>query len=231
MEPTDFFDALVASPAPPSRPLTILAWAQTLDGSVAWPDGSPLTISSPASFRFTHRLRAYCDGIMVGVGTVLADDPRLTARDASGRQPRPVILDTNLRVPPSARALNHPRPPLILTGPAPNKDRLRVLQARGAEIIPLPLGRDGRVHLVAGLSALRERGIRTLMVEGGPSVHAALLRAGLADWLALTISPMLLGGLPALQPVAAPGQPIPALTAWRIQTNGPDLLIWGAIDK
>ncbi len=228
-DPSSFFNALSGSTPPADRPLVVLAWAQTLDGSVAWPDGSPLTISSPASFHFTHRLRAFCDAIIVGIGTVLADDPRLTARDAPGEQPRPIVLDTHLRLPPRARLFDHPRSPWLLAGPDPDAERQQQLGQRGAVILTVPLAGDGRIDLLAALRILRQRGIRTLMVEGGPTVHAAFLQEGLADWLAVTLGPQLLGGLPALRPAASPRHPIPALDAWHLAEVGPDLLIWGRL--
>ncbi len=229
MHLTDFFEALAAAPRPRGRPLVILAWAQTLDGSVAWPDGSALAISSSDSFRFTHRLRAFCDGILIGIGAALADDPRLTARYVPDRQPRPVVLDTHLRLPPDARLLAHPRTPLICTGPEPDAERLRALQARGAKVVPLPLAASGRIDLVAALRALQERSIRTLMVEGGPTVHSAFLRSGLADWAAITVGPQLLGGLSALHAVTTQHS-IPRLQPLHVVTIGPDLLVWGPVD-
>ncbi len=225
---TDFFDALARSPRPPHRPLVVLAWAQTLDGSVAWPDGRPLAISGAASRQFTHRLRAFCDGILVGVGAVLADDPRLTVRETPGVHPQPIVLDTHLRFPDRARLLAHPRPPWLLTGPAPPPDRRQRLMAQGARVLPQPLAADGRVDLPAALAALYRRGIATLMVEGGPTVHAAFLRAGLADWLAVTIGPQLLGGLPALPP-AQPMAPALRLQDGRVIPLGEDLLVWGRV--
>ncbi len=222
-----FFQALAHTPIPDQRPLVIQAWAQSLNGSVARADGTPLTLSSEASMRLTHRLRAFCDGILVGIGSILTDDPRLTARGVEGPSPQPIVLDTHLRFPDHARLLEHPLPPWLLTGPQPPPHRLTALTHQGATIIPVPL-QAGRVHLAQALRILRQRGIRTLMVEGGPTVHTALLQAGLTDWLAITISPSLLAGRPALNPTPAMPHPLP-LVAWHHTTLGPDFFIWGKI--
>ena len=228
MSTASFFQALAQSPIPPDRPLVIQTWAQTLDGSVAWPDGTPLLISNPESMRFTHQLRAFCDGILVGIGAVLTDDPQLTARYGAQRQPQPLILDTHLRLPPHARVLQHRRPPWVLTGPQPHPRRAQALREQGAHIVPLPLTAEGRVDLAAGLRFLRTRGIRTLMVEGGPTVHTAFLRAGFSDWLAMTLSPRLLGGLPALRPlVPSLHASLPVLDPRHWADLGTDLLLWG----
>ena len=224
------FDALAATPPPLSRPLVILAWAQTLDGSVAWRDGAPLAISSKASLQFTHRLRAFCDGILVGIGAVLADNPRLTVRDVPGDHPQPIILDTHLRFPLDARLLSHPRPPWLLTGPKPSPERLAELRKRGVTVIALPRTPDGRIDLQAALTALRARGVKTLMVEGGPTVHASFLRGQLADWVTVTLAPIFLGGLQALSPVADSRQSLPKIQQMQSMKLGQDLLIWGKLE-
>ena len=225
--PADFFQSLARTPLPEHRPKVVLAWAQTLDGSVAWPDGSPLTISGESSLRFTHRLRAYCDGILVGIGAVRADDPALTVRHAPGEHPRPIVLDTHLRFPLTARLLAHPRSPWIFTGPHPDAEARQRLEGEGARVIPTSLAEGGRIDLREALAFLRGQGIATLMVEGGPTVHGAFLQGGWADWLVVTISPQLLGGLHALPPLAVHVAAIPRVLDWRVTPMGEDLLLWG----
>src|SRR5687768_4642967 len=104
------------------RPVVTLSYAQTLDGSLALP-GRQLIISSPESMKMTHELRAAHDGLLVGIGTVLIDDPRLTVRLADGRNPQPVVLDSRLRMPLTANLLKHPdrRPWLAATDPDPER--------------------------------------------------------------------------------------------------------------
>ena len=231
---TDFsfiLESLAATSPPRSRPLVILAWAQTLDGSVAWRDGAPLAISSEASFRFTHHLRAFCDGILVGIGAVLADDPRLTVRDVPGDHPQPIVLDTHLRLPLDARLLSHPRSPWLLTGPKPPPQRMARLSSRGARVIPLPRSSEGRIDLRAALTVMWSSGIQRLMVEGGPTVHASFLRARLADWVIVTIAPKLLGGLQALTPVGDSRRSLPQIQQMQSMQLGRDLLVWGRLEQ
>ena len=183
------------------RPFVTLSYAQSLDGSLAAVPGQPLALSGPESMTYTHQLRAAHDAILVGIGTVLADDPRLTVRLAPGPQPQPVVLDSRLRFPLDASLLRHPRPPWIAATGRADPARQAALEAAGAQVVRLPTDDAGRVHLPALLDTLRDAGIKTLMVEGGSAVITSFLSARLADRLALTLAPRMLGGLRA---VAAP---------------------------
>ncbi|MBM2842777.1 MAG: RibD family protein, partial [Anaerolineales bacterium] len=104
-------DARLSAKSAADRPFITLSYAQSLDGSIALPDGRPLALSSPPSLFRTHALRARHDGVLVGVGTILADDPQLTVRHAAGPNPQPIVLDTGLRTPLPARILSNPRRP------------------------------------------------------------------------------------------------------------------------
>src|SRR5512143_1701471 len=98
-------------PSEKGRPLVSLCYAQSLDGCIAAERGRPTQLSGPETKQITHRLRALHDGILVGIGTVLADDPHLTVRHARGENPQPVVLDSRLRTPVEARLIaGHPRP-------------------------------------------------------------------------------------------------------------------------
>ncbi|MGW9020748.1 bifunctional diaminohydroxyphosphoribosylaminopyrimidine deaminase/5-amino-6-(5-phosphoribosylamino)uracil reductase RibD [Leucobacter chromiiresistens] len=162
-----------------ARPRVIVKWAQTLDGRAAASDGSSQWITGAEARADVHRRRAAADAILVGTGTLLADDPSLTARDAVGgllvpadEQPLPVVLGRR-PVPAAARVRAHP-----------------ALAARGlADPVQLP-GSD----LAADLAALAERGVRSVFVEGGPTVASALIAAGLADEVLVYVAPALLGG-------------------------------------
>lgn len=176
------------------RPLVTLTYAQSLDGSLSLP-GQRITLSGPEAMAMTHGLRAAHDAILVGIGTVIVDDPRLTVRLASGPNPQPVILDSHLRLPPTAALLSHPdkRPWVAVTDAPP--DRVAALEALGTKVYQLPAASDGRVTLTSLLDLLGELGIKTLMVEGGASVVAAFLKHKLVNKLIVTISPQLLGGI------------------------------------
>ncbi len=219
----DLAVALTPGAAPTDRPFVSLTYAQSLDGSLTVRRGEPLALSGPESLRLTHQLRAAHDAILVGIGTVLADDPRLTVRQVEGADPRPVVLDSHLRLPPTAALLRGRRRPIVATTPAAALPAEAELVARGAEVVRLPAGPAGRVDLVALLRWLRSRGLLSLMVEGGAEVITAFLEARLVDRLAVTIAPVLVGGLSAVG--ALPARP--RLRAPRQRQLGQDVVIWG----
>lgn len=190
---------VAAVPAPDARPAVTLTYAQTLDGSLATSERGTLLLSSPASLRWTHRLRAAHDAILVGVGTVLADNPRLTVRLVEGPDPRPIVLDSDLRTPPGAQLLRGPQSAwIVCAGDAP-AERRRPLESAGAQLLEVPRGPDGRLDLPAVLATLKAQGIQRVMVEGGAEVIASFLRAGTVDTVLLTIAPRWASGLPAVQ--------------------------------
>ncbi len=169
----------------PSRPFITVKWAQTLDGRAAATDGSSQWITGPDARADVHRRRAAADAILVGTGTVLADNPSLTARARGGEllvaaeeQPFPVVVG-HREIPRGAKLLDHPR----LGYP------LGTLGAPAAE--PLRLRGD---DLAADMGRLYELGIRTVFVEGGPTIVSSLIRTGLVDELLVYIAPALLGG-------------------------------------
>lgn len=185
------------------RPLVTLAWAQSLDGSIALEAGKRFAVSGEASLALTHALRAAHDAIAIGVGTVIADDPALTVRHWPGANPRPVVLDSRLRTPPEARLLDrgNSHALAIACTAAAGADCRAVLQARGAEVMSLPATENGWVDPEALLNALGRAGIKRVMVEGGARVLTSFLRASLGDFAVITVAPMLLGGLGAVGPL------------------------------
>lgn len=216
------------------RPRVTLSFAQTLDGRVAAIDGSSQWISGPESLCFCHRIRAAHDAIMVGIGTVLRDDPRLTVRLAEGRDPLRVIVDSTLRTPPTAAVIRDgaARGTVIAcTDAAPTK-RCEALRECGATVLSFPATPDGRVDLAALLVALGECGIASVMVEGGAQLLTSLLRARLADAVAITIAPLILGAGPAAigdLGITALGQAIKVRNAtWT--TYGADVVVEGQIE-
>ncbi len=151
------------------RPRVTVKWAQSLDGRAAADDGSSQWITGPEARRDVHARRAAADAILAGTGTVLADDPALTARDTDGAllpgQPVPVIVGET-KIPANAAVHRHPHTPLFF----PTHDLATVLDDLGG------------------------RGIQTVFVEGGPTLESALVRAGLADEVLVYVAPVLLGG-------------------------------------
>ena len=180
------------------RPWVICKWAQTADGYLALPAGQDRWVSSQESRDDAHRLRGLCDGILVGVNTVLADDPLLTCRvDAAAgqtlRQPVRVVLDSRLRTPPESRLAQTAdlSPVIVATTPGAldrATERATALAARSVVVLPIAEA-DGRVSIPALLDELGRRQWTHLLVEGGPTVLDAVVRAGLADEVMVYVSP------------------------------------------
>ncbi len=173
------------------RPWFTLKAAITLDGRIATKRGESKWITGAEARAEVHALRAAHDAVLVGIGTVLADDPKLTVRDAAGDDPRRVVLDSRLRTPVTAAVLG--KTLIVGTDRAPAARRRR-LERAGATVLQLPADRRGRVRLDALGPALAGAGICSVLVEGGGEVHAALLAAGLVDELVLHVAPAILGG-------------------------------------
>jgi diaminohydroxyphosphoribosylaminopyrimidine deaminase/5-amino-6-(5-phosphoribosylamino)uracil reductase len=166
--------------------------AVSLDGRVAGPGGEPVQLSGEADMRRVHRLRADSGAIAVGVGTVLNDDPRLTARPeprpSLEAQPVRVVVDSQLRTPGDAQVLDDRADTLVLAATEG--------EVSGAEVHVAP--GDGSVDLAAGFAHLAERGVDQLMLEGGPTLAGAALAEGLVDRAHVYIAPRILGGGPCL---------------------------------
>ncbi len=176
-------------------PWVMLKAMVSLDGRVASESGESRGLGGEAEQRLCHRLRAEHDAVLVGVGTVVADDPELTVRLARGRNPLRVILDSSLRTPVSSRLLATARKaPLLIATTSAEARRAEPLAALGARIWRFAPGADGRVPIRALLKRLAEEGFLSVLVEGGPTVHTALLREGFADKVAIGIAPLILGG-------------------------------------
>ncbi len=218
-----------AASHPTGRPLVTLSYAQSLDGSIASSQGQALKLSGPEAMALTHRLRAAHDAILVGIGTLLADDPQLTVRLVEGSQPQPVVLDGRLRFPLNAKLLHGPRRPWIACGMQSDPAAAAALAQAGARLFMFPLDEDGRVPLQALLQRLAEMGVHSLMVEGGAQVIAAFLKQRLADALVLTIAPLYVSGLPAVAPGSMTAGEL-RLTAPVYETAGDDLIVWGKLN-
>lgn len=214
------------SAAPADRPFVTLSYAQSLDGSIADPHGRPLALSSPPSLFRTHALRARHDGLLVGVGTILADDPQLTVRHAAGPNPQPVILDTQLRTPLPARVLSNPRRPWFVAGAPASPARRIAMVAAGAQVIETARSAEGLIDLPSALAALAERGLRSIMVEGGSRVLRSFLIARLVDWVVITLAPVFAAGKPALPP---DDRALPGMRFLGWEASGPDLIVWGVL--
>ncbi|HEY7064512.1 MAG TPA: RibD family protein [Chloroflexota bacterium] len=179
--------------AAPDLPWVTIKYAQTLDGRIATRTGESQWISSRDSLVYAHELRASHDAILVGVGTVLRDNPRLTVRLVAGANPLRVVADSALRTPLDKALLDPPSDVLLAATAAADPDRRAVLEALGVQILTLPTQADGRVDLQALLLALAARGVRSVLVEGGAEMITALLRQRLAHRLVVCVAPKVLG--------------------------------------
>lgn len=178
---------------PADRPKVTLHYAQTLDGRIATRTGNSQWIGGPAALRLTHELRAANQAVMVGVGTILADNPRLTVRLVPGRSPKRIILDTTLRIPLDAYVLTDGRPTLVATTSRAPADRIAALRARGADVVMANQDAAGRVDLSDLLQTLAGLGITSVLLEGGAGLITSALRDGLVDRLIVSIAPKVIG--------------------------------------
>lgn len=210
-------------------PFVTLAYAQSMDGGIIVDAGGPATLCSGPSLTLSHFLRAHHDALLVGVNTLLADDPLLNVRYCEGEDPRVVILDSRLRTPPDCQALRlAKRPPLIITTGQPDPARLVLLAAQGAEVVVAEAGRDGGVDFRSALNVLRDQGVRTLLVEGGARIICGFLRQRLVDYCVVTITPKLVGGFKAIDDLCeAGGQPPMNIVDCQYQPMGSDIVAHG----
>ena len=178
--------------SPSDRPFVVLKYAQTLDGRIATSGGDSKWISGPQERRVAHALRAACDAVLVGAGTVLADDPLLTVRMVPGASPIRVVLDSTLRVPADALVFGPDAATIVLTSERSDPDRRAALRGQGVKVEVVDAGPAG-IDLAAGLARLRSLGIRCLLVEGGSRVITSVLRGRLADRVVVAVAPLLLG--------------------------------------
>jgi diaminohydroxyphosphoribosylaminopyrimidine deaminase/5-amino-6-(5-phosphoribosylamino)uracil reductase len=220
------------------RPLVMAKYAMTLDGRIASRSGDSRWVSGPDARRLVHQWRDVSDAILVGAGTVLADDPRLGTRLPEGEdphQPLRVVLDSRGRTPLTANVFDPAQGgPTVVASVRPDEGWADALGRRGVDTWRLPGDGEGRVDLPALLDRLAgERGVTSLLVEGGSAVLGAFLGQGLVDRLAAFVAPKLVGGSRAPGPVGDPGRDSMALAhalrSPRWASIGQDLLVWGEL--
>lgn len=216
-------------------PWVSLKAALSLDGKIATSSGASRWITGPAARQHGHWLRHWHDAILVGVGTVLQDDPQLTTRLAEGKDPVRVILDSRLRIPLASRVLHvkSSAPTVVATTAAAPAARRRQLEELGIEVWVVEEDAAGRVDLAAVLRRLAERQLTSVLVEGGSSVQASFLEAGLADKVYFFLAPKIIGGTRAPGPVGGVGVSQVA-DAWRlhdvrVEFLDRDLLVTGYV--
>lgn len=174
------------------EPFVFLKIAQTLDGKIATRDGDSRWVSSPEARRWTHRLRARVDAVLVGVETILKDDPLLTVRHVKGPNPARIVLDSQLRTPLESKVLVGGRV-IIATCQRADSYRARRYRDRQAEVWTLPPDDHGMVNLVELLKRAGKEELTSVLIEGGEKVFTSALRAGVVDKLLVFVAPRLLG--------------------------------------
>lgn len=217
-----------------TQPKVTIHYAQTLDGRIAARDGTSQWISCEESLRFAHELRAAHDAVMIGIGTVLTDDPRLTVRLVDAPSPLRIVVDSALRLPLSAHlASDRAAPTLVATTFNADAARAAALAERDVDVIRVDADERGRVDLTALLRALAARGIGSVLIEGGRSLITSALAARVVDRLVICIAPKILGtGIDAVGDIGAArlgdALTFASVTTWRC---GVDLIVEGSLER
>lgn len=219
-------------------PFVILKTAMTLDGKIAAYTGDSKWITNELSRDFVHLIRHRVSGIMVGIGTVLADDPMLNTRlkGTEGSAPNRIIIDSNARLPLTAKVLNmeSEAKTIVAATEQANKDRLKQLKEKGAEIIITP-EKAGRVDLTYLMKELGKREIDSVLLEGGGTLNYSALEEGIVDKVYAFIAPKIIGGRDAKTPVEGRGKAYVkdaiVLNDIRMQSFDNDIMIEGYIRK
>jgi diaminohydroxyphosphoribosylaminopyrimidine deaminase/5-amino-6-(5-phosphoribosylamino)uracil reductase len=216
-------------------PHVSLKLALSLDGRIATRTGASKWVTGPEARAKVHELRSRMDAVAVGIGTVVADDPRLTVREVQAPSPVRVVFDTKLRIPSGARLITTARetPTWIVTSLEASAAVEQSLSDQGVEILRAPPSAEGRIDVTAALRALAQRGIVSLMVEGGAELAGSVLASRLADELHVFVSPILLGprGRPGAVDWAGPDTPseAPRIVDAHWERCGKDAYVFGPL--
>ena len=217
------------------RPFVLYKAAMSLDGKIACHTGESQWISSEKSREEVQRLRGILSGIMVGAGTVIADNPRLTCRMEEYENPARIIVDGKLRVPLESRIFHEPGRNIILTTSEASPEKKKVLENLGVELIEADSEEPGKVDLKSAMLALGIKGIDGILLEGGPNLAASALEAGIIDAVRFYIAQKIIGGREAPSPFAGTGaahmNEVMPLTDAVYGTSGDDLWIQAYIQR
>jgi 3,4-dihydroxy 2-butanone 4-phosphate synthase/GTP cyclohydrolase II len=215
------------------RPSITLSFAQSLDACLTVKPGQPTPLSGLEALRSTHQVRAAHEAILIGVGTVLADNPHLDVRFVHGKSPIPVILDSCLRIPLDSNLLqrNENFPWIFCKQPA-DPNRKMNLERMGARVFECGEDDKGFLNLAHVVSILFQEGINRLMVEGGGQVITQFLSKGRVDQVIITIAPVWLGGLPSID-MARLDVPshLPRIKDARYIVRGKDVMVYGSVEE
>ncbi len=200
-------------------PYVTMKYAMTLDGKTATKTGASRWISGPSSLKEVHRMRHANMGIMVGIGTVLTDDPLLTCRIRGGKNPVRIICDSSLRIPLESNLVRTADKVRTIVACATNYDssKKQELERRGVEVLVIP-GEDGKVDLRQLMKKLGSMEIDSIMLEGGAGLNASALEAGIVNEIRVFVAPKVFGGR-AVSPVEGQGVELPS-QAWMFSLKG-----------
>ena len=217
------------------KPFVVLKIAQSLDGKIATAQGESRWMTSERARTYIHKLRAGMDAVLVGIGTLLSDNPQLTARAGSSpiRQPLRVVVDSSLRTPPEAQVVCHdPRNTLIASTHLAPQGRIRKLQKQGVQVL-IVKERQGRVDLSDLMRQLGQMGILSVLVEGGSALNGSCLKEGVVDKVICMLTPRIMGGQDALSAVGGSSprhlSDMTGVTNLRVRRMGPDLVLEGYV--
>nr|WP_302519880.1 bifunctional diaminohydroxyphosphoribosylaminopyrimidine deaminase/5-amino-6-(5-phosphoribosylamino)uracil reductase RibD [uncultured Allisonella sp.] len=217
------------------RPFVLYKAAMSLDGKIACHTGESQWISSEKSREEVQRLRGILSGIMVGAGTVIADNPRLTCRMEEYENPARIIVDGKLRVPLESRIFHEPGRNIILTTSEASLEKKKALENLGVELIEADSEEPGKVDLKSAMLALGIKGIDGILLEGGSTLAASALEAGIIDAVRFYIAQKIIGGREAPSPFAGTGaahmNEVVPLTDAVYGTSGDDLWIQAYIQR
>ena len=216
------------------RPWILLKVAQSLDGRIALAKGQSRWITGEAARVEVHRLRAQLDAVIVGSQTVIDDDPELTVRHIEGRNPLRIIMDSLLRISPNARVLHQTDNgrTWVLTTSSSDPEKRRQLEETGASVLQCAGGADGKLDLLAAMRLLAGKGLTSVFVEGGGTLHASFMKAGLFDKFIVAIAPKIIGadGRPSIWELGLTNmEQVPKFTIRKNRRIGED--IWLELER
>ncbi len=180
------------------KPFVILKVAMSLDGKIATATGESKYITGKDARKYVHQIRSNVDAVMVGINTVIKDDPKLTPREVKGKDPIKIVVDSTLKIPMSKNLLKDPLKLIVATTNKANKKKVKQLQQKGVKVIVTP-SKKGRVDLQELMKMLGRHEVSSIMIEGGSELNASAISEGIADKILLFSAPKLIGaGLGAI---------------------------------
>lgn len=229
-------DSIIASlpiHAHERRPYITVAYAQSIDGSITSYRGTRLEMSSPESRVLSHQLRSRFDAVLVGIGTVLTDNPRLTVRLIEGRNPQTVVIDSQLSIPLDADILKNERLPWVFTTDRADPMKRKALEDMGTRLIRVRTDEQDKMDLNYVMRELLFLGIKTILIEGGGHVINSLFQGKLIDAMVLYVAPVFVGGVHVIEhPLVKKNEEtvrakLPQLDIKGNAKLGSDIVIWG----